>query len=336
MNEDYYAVLGVSPEADAPEIQSAVERALRLTQDSARRVLLRHIGEVLGNTARRAAYDHALKSGPRAPGSAPRQAPLEPDIPSKPAWRGWLAASVLALVVGGIGYQMGKPRVPSAPKADTAATPNPAQLAPAMTALSPTTDVKQTGAAPSSGTALSPEALYASVAPSVLVVESLNASGQAVSRGSAVVIGADMVVTNCHVVQSASAVRVRSGASELSAQPDTSDTYLDLCLMRVPGLNLPAVRRGSVGQVRVGQTVFAIGTPHDLERTLSQGLVSALRETPDGTLIQTSASISPGSSGGGLFDTEGRLIGITTFQHRLGQNLNFALPVDFLDLMRNR
>jgi S1-C subfamily serine protease len=82
--------------------------------------------------------------------------------------------------------------------------------------------------------------------------------------------------------------------------------------------------------------VYAIGTPQGLERTLSQGLVSAMRETSEGTVIQTSAPISPGSSGGGLFDTQGQLVGITTFQTKTGQNLNFAIPVDWLDTMRTR
>jgi hypothetical protein len=61
-----------------------------------------------------------------------------------------------------------------------------------------------------------------------------------------------------------------------------------------------------------------------------------LREVQDGTVIQTTAPISPGSSGGGLFNAAGQLVGITTFQHRYGQNLNFALPVDWVARMQTR
>src|SRR5262249_49670558 len=80
--------------------------------------------------------------------------------------------------------------------------------------------------------------------------------------------------------------------------------------------------------LQVGQRVYAIGAPQELELTLSDGLISGLRQTEGGSiqLIQTSAPISPGSSGGGLFDQDGRLVGITTFFVEEGQNLNFALP----------
>jgi hypothetical protein len=78
--------------------------------------------------------------------------------------------------------------------------------------------------------------------------------------------------------------------------------------------------------VSVGDRVYAIGAPKGLELTLTEGLVSSIRETTDGRVIQTSAPISPGSSGGGLFDTHGNLIGITVGGFRGGQNLNFALP----------
>jgi hypothetical protein len=88
--------------------------------------------------------------------------------------------------------------------------------------------------------------------------------------------------------------------------------------------------------VRTGQRVYAIGSPQGLELTISEGIVSALRKVEEGTVIQTTAPISPGSSGGGLFDLSGHLIGIMTFQHRYGQNLNFALPADWIGQMRPR
>ncbi len=82
--------------------------------------------------------------------------------------------------------------------------------------------------------------------------------------------------------------------------------------------------------VKVGQKVFALGAPKGLDLTLSEGIVSSLRKYEDSNFVQTTASISPGSSGGGLFNDSGALIGITTFQHSEGQNLNFAVPVDWV------
>lgn len=81
----------------------------------------------------------------------------------------------------------------------------------------------------------------------------------------------------------------------------------------MPGLDAPAAVLGRVANLRVGQKVDAIGSPRGLDLTLSDGLVSSLRETPDGPQIQTSAPISPGSSGGGLFTEDGQLVGIVTY-----------------------
>ncbi len=68
----------------------------------------------------------------------------------------------------------------------------------------------------------------------------------------------------------------------------------------------------------------------------SEGLISALRETTKGAIIPTSAPVSPGSSGGGLFNSSAQLVGIVTFQRKSGQNLNFALPATWISDMSNR
>jgi len=99
---------------------------------------------------------------------------------------------------------------------------------------------------------------------------------------------------------------------------------------------VPAVVRAPLSSVAVGARVYAIGAPQGLDLTLSDGVVASLRSFEDTKLIQTNAAISPGSSGGGLFDASGRLIGITTFQSRNGQNLNFAVPADWIDLLPKR
>ena len=84
---------------------------------------------------------------------------------------------------------------------------------------------------------------------------------------------------------------------------------------------------GNVEELKVGSRVYAIGSPRGLEQTISDGLLSGVRRSADGsfTALQVTVPISRGSSGGGLFDAQGRLIGITTFTLRDAQNLNFAL-----------
>lgn len=77
----------------------------------------------------------------------------------------------------------------------------------------------------------------------------------------------------------------------------------------------------------IGDRVYAIGSPGGLTNSLSEGLISGLRQSGNVKLIQTTAAISPGSSGGGLFNRAGQLIGITTFKLARGENLNFAVDI---------
>jgi serine protease Do len=80
--------------------------------------------------------------------------------------------------------------------------------------------------------------------------------------------------------------------------------------------------------LEVGETVYAIGNPLKLDRTLSEGLLSGKREAGERRYLQTTAPISPGSSGGGLFDARGNLLGITSFTLKGAQSLNFAIPAE--------
>jgi S1-C subfamily serine protease len=180
------------------------------------------------------------------------------------------------------------------------------------------------------------EQVFGEVSAAVVRVRALDDRGQPIKQGSGVTIGSGRVITNCHVTSGASRVVVLSGRETYSASVRVADEQLDLCSLDVSGFDAPAVTVGSIDTVRTGQRVFAIGAPLGLDLTISEGIVSSLREMPQGKVIQTSAPVSPGSSGGGLFDTQARLIGVVTFQTRSGQNLNFALPADWISQMSNR
>jgi serine protease Do len=182
----------------------------------------------------------------------------------------------------------------------------------------------------------SAENVFADVAPSVARIQLIDGSGRLIATGSGVVIDKAVVLTNCHVATRGARLTVKLGEAVLPATVQMADEALDLCRLAVTGLTAPPVVVGSVGSLRTGQRVYAIGAPAGLELTISEGIVSALRKVDEGTVIQTTAPISPGSSGGGLFDASGAMVGIVTFQHRFGQNLNFALPADWIRQMRAR
>lgn len=179
--------------------------------------------------------------------------------------------------------------------------------------------------------ALAPDELFRQVSPSVWQVGTLDGQGKPIATGSAVVIAPQTLVTNCHVLKGAARVVVRQHATTHAARLLHADTERDLCQLTAASLQAPAVTIAPE-TAHIGQRIYTIGAPRGLELTLSDGLVSGLREEgDDGGLIQISAPISPGSSGGGLFDEEGRLLGITSMGYAgVAQNLNFARPASLI------
>lgn len=178
--------------------------------------------------------------------------------------------------------------------------------------------------------------IYEQAAKSTVVVGNIDDKGKIHSMGSGVVLPDGNVVTNCHVVKGASRLKVRIGDKEHPAILRYSDWDRDVCSLSIEGLSAPAVVVGNTKTLKVGAKVYAIGAPKGLELTLSDGIVSSLREVDGGHYIQTTAAISPGSSGGGLFDENGALVGLTTFYLAEGQNLNFAVPVEWVKELAKR
>ena len=175
--------------------------------------------------------------------------------------------------------------------------------------------------------------VFKQVSPSVVVVLTYNAAGKATELGSGVKLPDGSVATNCHVLKDGTTYRVRYRGKVYPASLDKADWNHDVCSLSVPGLPAPPVVLGSTKTLQVGARVYAIGTPEGLRHTLSEGIVSSLRPVGGGSYIQTTAAISPGSSGGGLFDDRGRLLGLTSFFMSKGQQLNFALPVEWIEAL---
>jgi S1-C subfamily serine protease len=150
-----------------------------------------------------------------------------------------------------------------------------------------------------------------------------------VAIGSAVAISQRHLITNCHIVDGRSVVFLKQGNDFGRVRLLYSDPDTDRCYLETESLHVIPVRgvRG-YSDLDVGEHAYSIGAPAGLEQTLGDGLISGLREVKGIRLIQTSAPISPGSSGGGLFDSYGNLIGITTLFLVESQNLNFAISAE--------
>jgi 2-alkenal reductase len=219
---------------------------------------------------------------------------------------------------------------------------------------------REDGAAPrpvtTRGTLLADEqavvALFEQSAPSVAYITTETVQrgtfgGAEVSQGAGsgfVWDSAGHVVTNFHVVKDARKVFVRLDAGKpIEAEPVGGAPEYDLAVLRLKTVpkNLRPVPVGSSRDLRIGQTVYAIGNPFGLQRTLTKGLVSALdRELPTANfrevagVIQTDAAINPGNSGGPLLDSAGRLIGVNSaIRSTSGSSsgIGFAIPVDLVN-----
>jgi S1-C subfamily serine protease len=178
---------------------------------------------------------------------------------------------------------------------------------------------------------LSARDIFRLVAPSVYLViatTSAEALGQGKgSLGSAVAIARDIAITNCHVVQGQNLITLYDESFErlMAAKIFKADIKTDRCVLRTQGGLRPVASIRTSSELAVGERVYTIGNPSGLSKTLGEGLISGLRKPKSIELIQTTAQISKGSSGGALVDSTGALIGITTFLLRDAQNLNFAI-----------
>ncbi len=160
----------------------------------------------------------------------------------------------------------------------------------------------------------------------------------ATKQGSGVILaGNNLVATNAHVVEGEASLTIKfRDGNTLAGALVVADPHLDLALVRIPPGNYPSVQLGDSDALRAGERVVAIGAPLGLEQTVSSGEVAALRLMDGERIIQISVPISHGSSGGGLFDRKGRLVGITTASATDGQNLNFAMPSNSLKTLLAR
>ncbi|NTW52804.1 MAG: tetratricopeptide repeat protein [Chlorobiaceae bacterium] len=185
--------------------------------------------------------------------------------------------------------------------------------------------------------AKTPIEVFKQASKSVVVIKTYDDKGKLLSSGSGIVLDREGdVVTNYHVIERAATLVVVYDSKEYKAFPKFVDRIRDVCSVKVPGLGAPPVLLAKTSQVEIGSTVYAIGSPMAAGLTFSDGIVSSLRETSGGHYIQFTAPISPGSSGGGLFDQEAQLIGIPTYFIAQGQLLNFALPVEWIVDLPNR
>ena len=185
----------------------------------------------------------------------------------------------------------------------------------------------------STGQTLSAQKIARAVFPSVVLLIMEDRNGQVLSQGSGFVIGKGLIATNFHVIEGATSGVAKfaggKGVHEIAGLV-AMDERRDLVLLSVKGVHAPSLCIGDANRMAVGDQVYAVGNPLGLEGTFSEGIISGIRHVGSDTILQITAPISPGSSGGPVIDNRGQVIGVSTATFSGGQNLNFAIPSSYL------
>lgn len=172
------------------------------------------------------------------------------------------------------------------------------------------------------------------ILPALVEIKGESITGQSGGGGSGFVVTPDGKIVTClHVIKDLKLGSVRLSGGEIF---DTFtvlafDERRDLAIIKVPGFDLPTVSLGNSDDVKTGEPVMLLGSPHGLEGTLTTGIVSAVRELPSGVkTIQTDAAANPGNSGGPMANLEGEAIGVIDSGRLDSENLNFAIPINYI------
>lgn len=171
------------------------------------------------------------------------------------------------------------------------------------------------------------------VLPSVVLIVMEDVSGQPLALGSGFLIANDLIATNHHVIQGAAGGYAKGVGQEKKVRLSGivgTDPVADLALLKLAEPKSPAVVLGDDTALEPGDEIFAIGNPLGLEGSISQGIVSGVRQFAGHKLFQITAPISPGSSGGPVVGATGKVVGIAVGTFTDGQNVNFAIHVSAL------
>lgn len=178
----------------------------------------------------------------------------------------------------------------------------------------------------------SPSEIAREQSNAVVIIEALDERGSVIGQGSGFIVTPQgAVVTNLHVAQDASSVRVKLPGGDVYKTADLVDVdeAKDIVIIKIKGFKLPVVTLGDSDRAEVGEPIVAISSPEGLVNSISTGVISGVRRFDTHRVFQITAPISNGSSGGALFNSSGEVIGVITYLFKSGQNINFAVPINY-------
>ncbi|MFC2093673.1 trypsin-like peptidase domain-containing protein [Bacteroidota bacterium] len=188
---------------------------------------------------------------------------------------------------------------------------------------------------------LTPQEVFKMCSSSVVDIYTYDYQDEEWISGSGVVIEPGIIATNFHVLSEAKKYEIKKDSVSLGfAKLIAANESRDIAILSLDSLELPVVKLGNCDNFIVGENVYTIGSPFELSNSFSNGIISGLKRNFDimySDMLQFSAIVSPGSSGGALFNSKGELIGITTLGYDTYPGLNFAIPISYYeDVLSNR
>jgi serine protease Do len=327
--QSLYEILGVPRDANELDIGLAHQRrTLELRRavphDPNQMALVTQAFEVLSNPKRRAAYDASLLTAQEKAAAAEQAA--APDLVLEPEDDEEIKKRTRRLLPIGIGVAIVVAIIIAIRLGQNAAPPKPAPEV---------VEAPKPPPPPPPPQPMSQQQIMASASQAVGRVLSYEMSGRAVPVGLAVAVEPGAFVTTCHGIPAGSQLVVRTGEDSRSATLTVDDEELDLCKLSVPGFNARPLAIAE-NDPKAGDKVYALGANAKGDLALTEGKVKAIRAVPAGKVIELSFPVSKTGSGGAVFDTFGRVVGIATTPHAYGAGIEVALPASWISQMRSR
>lgn len=322
-----YQILGISPDASPIDVGLAHEKRSAELQravppDPSGVALVQQAFEILSNPKRRAAYDASLVTAAEKAAAAQQSTTdLELELEVGEEDDGGRARKMRLLgMVGGMAlvlvalFFVFRPRpVPPPPPEPVVEAPKPPPPPKNRTAAEILQDASTSG-----GQLLS-----------------YSMSGTATPIGMAMEIDQNQMVTTCHGIPAGAKLVVKVAGQMHPAELSITDEQLDLCRLLVPGFGTPPLRLAAE-DAKAGDSIVAVGVNAKGELASTEGTVKQVITTPLGKVLEVSMPVGATSSGGGVFNLQGQLVGVTTAPHAYGSNLSIALPVSWVAQMRSR
>ncbi len=173
---------------------------------------------------------------------------------------------------------------------------------------------------------------------STVSIVALDNTSQPLGFGSGFIIDDELIATNVHVIEGCSSSYVLVNGQQKKFKVDgylSIDKANDLVILKVSGLKQKSMILNQGNLPEIGEKIYAIGNPKGFNGTFSEGIISGIRNFDKNQVLQITAPISPGSSGGPVLNLEGEVVGVAFATYSEGQNLNFAIPIEYLVSLKN-